>query len=302
MTSLEEIRSLKKQYGYTNEQMARLSGLPLSTVQKVLGGTTASPRHKTIEALASVFPEKTLPVSPSYTRRKTFPGVIREPQAAYAAQKTPTADQERKDDRIPVRQSARYPRQGSYTLEDYLALPDEQRVELIDGVFYDMSAPSIPHQLIGGAIYAKLLSFLAGKHASCMPFIAPTDVQLDRDNRTILQPDVMVVCDRSKITYARIFGAPDFVIEVISPGTKSKDMLIKTAKYKAAGVREYWMVDPRQETITKMLFEKPDEEYPDGDIRTQMYSYDEPVPVSIFQDECLINFREIADSYAFLSK
>ena len=127
--NLEEIRQKKKQYGYTNIQMAEKSGLPLATVQKVLGGTTKAPRYQTIQALASVFPKET-----HYsTESVSVPNVVRKPGAAYAVQTNP---------------KQRYPRQGSYTIDDYLALPDDQRVELIDGVIYDMSAPTTPHQLI----------------------------------------------------------------------------------------------------------------------------------------------------------
>ena len=119
--TLEEIRQKKKEYGYTNLQMAEKSGLPLATVQKVLGGTTKAPRYQTIQALASVFPEET-----QYSKETvSAPDRVRESGTAYAVQSHP---------------KTRYPRQGSYTIDDYLALPDDQRVELIDGVIYDMSA------------------------------------------------------------------------------------------------------------------------------------------------------------------
>ena len=224
-TIMEEIRRKKREYGYTNEDMAEKSGLPLSTVRKVLGGTTPSPQLKTVEALRAVFAEE----SPAgQSSPSAYPPVrpgecLGEAPLSYAA--------------VPYPPSVRYPRQGSYTLEDYLALPDDQRVELIDGVFYDMSAPTIPHQVIGADIHARLLSFIRSRKGSCLPLIAPTDVQLDRDNRTILQPDVMVVCDRSILTPARVFGAPDFVVEVLSPGTRAKDIFIKTQKYKTPASR-----------------------------------------------------------------
>ncbi|MBQ6322862.1 MAG: Uma2 family endonuclease [Lachnospiraceae bacterium] len=202
---------------------------------------------------------------------------------------------------IPEQQpTARYPRQGSYTIEDYLALPDDQRVELIDGVFYDMSAPTTPHQLIGSEIFALLREFLLHNKGTCIPFVAPVDVQLDRDNRTMVQPDVCVICDRSKINRTRIFGAPDFVVEVFSPSTKMKDILIKMKKYQNAGVREYWMVDPDRETVTKILFLEPSEEYPEGDIDMKEYLFSTPVPVGIFHDECRIDLGEIVERYAFL--
>ena len=256
-------------------------GLPLATVQKVLGGTTKAPRYQTIQALASVFPQET-----QYsTKPESAPNVVREPGAAYATEARP---------------KQRYPRQGSYTIDDYLALPDDQRVELIDGVIYDMSAPTPPHQLIGGEIYALLREFLLRKNGACVPFIAPVDVQLDMDNKTMVQPDVCVVRDHSKIKQVRIFGAPDFVVEVLSPSTKMKDILIKMKKYHSAGVREYWMVNPDAETVTKILYQPPTEELPDGDMKMEIYPFTTSVPVGIFNDECVIDFNEIRERYAFM--
>ncbi|MBP3879783.1 MAG: Uma2 family endonuclease [Lachnospiraceae bacterium] len=279
--TLEEIRQKKKEYGYTNLQMAEKSGLPLATVQKVLGGTTRSPRYQTIQALASVFPEETL-----YDPKPgSAPDMVREPGTAYGAQFNP---------------KSRYPRQGSYTIDDYLALPDDQRVELIDGVIYDMSAPTTPHQLIGGEIHALLREFLLRKKGSCIPFISPVDVQLDKDNKTMVQPDVCVVCDHTKINRARIYGAPDFVVEVLSPSTKMKDILIKMRKYQNAGVREYWMVDPDGETVTRILYKTATEEFPDGDMNMEVYPFSKPVPVGIFNDECVIDFGEIRERYSFM--
>ena len=279
--TLEEIRQKKKEYGYTNRQMAEKSGLPLATVQKVLGGTTRAPRYQTIQALASVFPEET-----QYRKESvSTPDRVREPGMAYSAQAHP---------------KSRYPRQGSYTIDDYLALPDDQRAELIDGVIYDMSAPTTPHQLIGGEIHALLREFLLQKKGSCIPFIAPVDVRLDKDSRTMVQPDVCVVCDLSKINRAGIYGAPDFVVEVLSPSTKMKDILIKMRKYQNAGVREYWMVDPDEETVSRILFKPPTEDYPDGDMKMEIYPFSTPVPVGIFNDECVIDFEGIRERYAFM--
>ena len=291
---IDEIRRKKRLYGYTNEEMAQRSGLPLSTVRKVLAGSTKSPGLKTVEALWQVFPEE--------KGLYSVPGHSAEALQESAAYAVPVPQLPQQPVYYPYTNApeGRYPRQGSYTLEDYLALPDEQRVELIDGVFYDMSAPTIPHQLIGGAVYTRIADFLSKKKAPCVPLIAPTDVQLDKDNKTILQPDVMVVCNRDLFTTARLVGAPDFVIEVLSPSTRNKDILIKTRKYRNAGVKEYWMVDLRHEQVTKMFFSPPSEEEPEGDILTRVYPFEEPVPISIFQDKLSINFREIVDGYAYL--
>jgi Uma2 family endonuclease len=138
------------------------------------------------------------------------------------------------------------------------------------------------------------------KNGACVPFIAPVDVQLDMDNKTMVQPDVCVVRDHSKIKQVRIFGAPDFVVEVLSPSTKMKDILIKMKKYHSAGVREYWMVDPDAETVTRILYMPPTEDLPDGDMKMEIYPFSTPVPVGIFNDECVIDFNAIMERYAFM--
>ena len=183
-------------------------------------------------------------------------------------------------------------KQGEYTLEDYYALPDERRVELIDGVIYDMSAPTTIHQLIGLEIWGQLQKFIRKKKGTCIPFAAPVDVQLDCDDRTMVQPDVLVVCDRDKIIKRCIYGAPDFVVEVLSPSTKRKDGIIKLSKYISAGVREYWIVDPDKKQVVVYDFQK--EDYP------VIYGFGGEIPVGIFDGECQIDFAEIYEYMRFL--
>ena len=194
-----------------------------------------------------------------------------------------------------VKESALYygsKRQGEYTIEDYYALPDDQRVELIDGVFYDMAAPLSVHQLIGGKIYQILSEYIGRKKGMCIAFDSAMDVQLDCDDRTMVQPDVFVICDRDKITRRGIFGAPDFVIEVLSKSTKKKDMFIKLSKYKNAGVREYWMVDPEKKIVLVYDFQNDDD--------VQLYGFEATIPVSIFNGDCQIDFKEVYDYVKFL--
>jgi Uma2 family endonuclease len=131
-----------------------------------------------------------------------------------------------------------------YTVADYLSWNDDERWELIDGVAYNMSpAPTIRHQNIAGRLYSRLEQTLRGK--PCQPFIAPVDVVLSE--RDVVQPDVVVVCDPEKITEKNIQGAPDLVVEVLSPSTAAKDLRQKKALYQRAGVREYLVIDPLEQ-------------------------------------------------------
>lgn len=184
--------------------------------------------------------------------------------------------------------------QGEYTLEDYYNLPDEHRVELIDGVIYDMTAPTYIHQGLGGEIHSVLRDYIRKNKGKCMAFLSPADIQLDCDNKTMVQPDVFVICDRSKLKKRVLFGAPDLVIEVLSPSTRKKDMNIKTIKYKNAGVREYWMVDPSKKRIYVYEFDKS--ELP------VVYTFEDCVPVGIWDGKCVVDFREIYEFVRFLDE
>lgn len=175
--------------------------------------------------------------------------------------------------------------QGYYTVDDYFALPDEQRVELIDGYFYDMASPTGIHQLAAGEIHRQIANFIMERGGSCIPFIAPLDVQLDCDERTMVQPDVIILCDESKLKNGRIFGAPDFLLEVISPSTKKKDYTIKMSKYMNAGVREYWIFNPYQKQLLIFGFEKED--------CPMICGLDKPVPVGIYDGALEISFENI---------
>ena len=277
MLTIEEIRKKKSEYGYSNEQLSRLSGVPLGTLQKIMGNETKTPRYETLKALSSVFEKPDAETKVFYHIEE--PGMLRERPAVYGKGH-------------PVAKNTHiYERQSSYTLEDYLALPDEQRVELIDGYFFDMGAPTAEHQSICGFLYAELFNYIRRNKGTCMPFIAPTDVQLDCDNRTVLQPDVFVACDPVKINRTRIFGHPDLVIEVLSPSTRAKDMLIKSKKYADAGVKEYWMIDPSQKQVLVYLFGE--------NMTVTMYSFTDSIPVHIYEGDLVIDFQAL-DAYLSL--
>jgi Uma2 family endonuclease len=140
------------------------------------------------------------------------------------------------------------------TYADYRTWPDDRRYELIEGAAYAMApAPSINHQRMVLSLAAQARTALQGK--PCQPFIAPVDVlfsqpgEADDAVRTVLQPDVFVVCDPSKIASQSIRGAPDWIVEVLSPGTASRDHIAKRRIYEAAGVREYWLVHPEERIL-----------------------------------------------------
>ena len=142
-----------------------------------------------------------------------------------------------------------------YTYADSLTWPDDARYELIDGEAFLMApAPLIEHQEVAGDVYHQLRNQLDGK--PCRPYIAPVDVRLPRNDEadaaidTVVQPDVLVVCDPSKIDRRGVRGAPDWLLEVLSPSTAAHDQIAKRRTYERAGVREYWLVHPSDRTLT----------------------------------------------------
>ena len=142
-----------------------------------------------------------------------------------------------------------------YTYADYITWDDDKRWELINGIAYAMSAPTSRHQEILGELYYQLRGFLKGK--PCKVYVAPFDVRLNADTKddTVLQPDVLVICDREKITKAGSVGAPDLVIEILSPSTAIHDKVVKLNLYKQHGVREYWIVDPDSKTVSTHILD-----------------------------------------------
>ncbi|MCR4605603.1 MAG: Uma2 family endonuclease [Eubacterium sp.] len=251
--TLSELKQLKNETGLSYEEIAERSGVPLSTVQKVFSGVTKSPRSDTLFKLSRAF-------SP-----------IKDTSVALEPAFEPGS-------RAP------FQRQGTYTIEDYNRIPDNRRVELIDGVIYDMTAPTTVHQHLVMFVSTTIYNFIQSNHGDCIPFAAPTDVRLDilKDDRTMVQPDIFIVCDEKKIDGKNVKGAPDFVAEVLSPSTRKKDMTKKLEKYADAGVREYWIIDPENGQITVYNLENNCELF--------VYSFGQKVPVNIYNGKLKIDF------------
>ena len=182
--------------------------------------------------------------------------------------------------------------QGDIQIEKYKCCAYDSFYIVCDGFFYDMAAPTTIHQSIAGYLYKKFLDHVLEHKGPCYPFISPVDVQLDCDDKTVVQPDVMIVCDRDKYRNGRIFGAPDLIVEVLSPSTREKDMQLKMFKYAHAGVREYWIVDPEIKKIVQYDLENL--EFP------VVYSFAQVIPVLIWDSACRIDLKEMDDSISFL--
>lgn len=165
----------------------------------------------------------------------------------------------------------------TYTSEDYWNLPDGRRAELIDGELYDMAPPSRVHQGISMGLSLAFGTYVAQREGACRVYAAPFAVNLDADDATWVEPDLAVVCDAGKLSDRGCEGAPDLVVEIVSPRSRRMDYITKTFRYERAGVREYWIVDPTAGHTTVYRFEA-------ADPSPRVYPFDAPVPVGIWGD------------------
>lgn len=178
-----------------------------------------------------------------------------------------------------------FPQEKKYTADEFFALTPEsnsERYELINGEIVALAAPSEIHQRIIGEVYAELRNYIRNHIGKCRPIVSPFDVVLDEKN--VVQPDILVVCDSEKLDGKRCNGSPDLVIEVTS-SNYSRDYVEKLALYKSAGVREYWIVDPAYERVLVYSFEKSNS--------PNIYTFDSPVPVGIYNGDLKINIDEL---------
>ena len=170
-----------------------------------------------------------------------------------------------------------------YTIDDIYALPDGQRAELIDGQMYMMAPPTRRHQQILLSLSRKIADYIERKGGSCEVDIAPFAVFLNADDKNYVEPDISVICSSDKLTDKGCTGAPDWIIEIVSPGSRRMDYYTKLFKYRTAGVREYWIVDPEKNRITVYSFESDD---------TAEYTFSAAVKAGIY-DDLEIDFSSI---------
>ena len=162
----------------------------------------------------------------------------------------------------------------TYTIEYIYALPDGERAELIDGQIYSMAPPNTRHQRILNYINTEINMYIRKNNGECEVFPAPFAVFLNDDNMNYVEPDISVICDKNKISDKGCQGAPDWVIEIISPSSRAMDYFTKLFKYQKSGVREYWIVDPIKQRVTVYFFEKE---------LVEEYCFGEEVPVGIYE-------------------
>lgn len=297
MYTVEKMKKLMDEYGISYKDISKETGVPISTVQKIFGGIVKKPRQSTLEALSKFFvyydwqSQNTIPKQGEYSRdqiasigmvsdKHQFDIIYNKGSSALDLNSGST--------------SGEIYTQSGYTYNDYvkLNLPEGVRVEVLDGRLIKMEIPTTVHQVIAGEIYRLCSNFIRSRKGDCVPFIAPVAVRLeyqeDGSDTTIFEPDVLIVCDKDKIKGMKtVNGAPDFIVEVLSPSNRKYEMYDKLHKYRTSGVREYWVIDYEHNKIIKHFFEN------DGEI--MMYTLEDKVPVDIYNGKLVIDFKEIKE-------
>ena len=294
--TIQEMLRKKQELGLTYEEISKRSNVPVPTIKRVLKGTTKAPRIDTILALEKAFRPAHMQNPISYMDAMPESSTLHETPADYGVSLNYQRDSAAIDIYSQEKEHTSYPllpykKQGEYTEEDRDKLPDECRTELIDGVLYDMASPSYVHQIISGEIYFQLRSQIEKCGQDCLIFTAPSDVKISYDGRNILQPDLYIICDIEMIKNGKqTVGPPPFIIEILSPSTRGRDMLLKSYKYAVSGVKEYWIVDPEQRAVTVRDYEID----PQG-TEYGSYTFNDIVPVAISGGHCIVDFSSIRD-------
>lgn len=174
-------------------------------------------------------------------------------------------------------------KEATYTIDDIYALPEGERAELIDGHIFYMAPPNTKHQRISSFISWKISDYIHMKQGGCEVFTAPFAVHLEKTNNTYVEPDISVICDSDKLNDNGCIGAPDWIIEIVSPSSKRMDYYTKLFKYRTTGVREYWIVDSSKNQVVVYNFE-------DGDM--EQYTLQDSVKAGIYED-LYIDFSQI---------
>ena len=168
------------------------------------------------------------------------------------------------------------PREQVYTTDDIYALPDGERAELIDGQIYMMGTPSRIHQKLVGQLSRIIGNYIESNHGSCEIYPAPFAVFIKKDDKNYVEPDISVICDKSKLSDRGCEGAPDFIIEIVSPSSRRMDYYKKCTLYAESVVREYWIVDPEKQRT--MIYRYEDDAAP------MIVPFEQDLAVGIYND------------------
>lgn len=225
-----DLKEKKKAAGLTNQEIADLSGIPFSTINKIFSGATKNPRYSTLLAIEEVILTKSK-IPFTYNEKSYQPLMVQEAAAPYMC------------------------KARKYVMEDIELLEEGVRAELINGRLYMLGAPNRIHQYILSEMLFQIKMHIHSNKGKCHVYPAPFDVKLFGDESTNVQPDIAVICDTDKLTDKGCSGPPEWLIEIVSSSNFKHDYATKLMLYQMAGVKEYWIVDPKEEMVYVHDFE-----------------------------------------------
>ena len=270
MTKIETLNKRRKELGLTYEDLSVKTGIPVSTIQKIFGGYTKSPRYNNLVAL-----EQALIYAP---RGELAPGLH---------------DERFEQMEIEEEALVYYENRGPYTVADLKAREDGEHYELIEGFYCVRGCPSIRHQVIISSLLATFMTYIRAHEGPCLVLPPDTGLAPEDDEKTYLKPDLAVVCDYEKMNAEELIRGPELTVEVVSPTSRQRDFYTKARLYENFGVREYWIVDPKKEKVTVY-------QYGENESDIDLYTFDEMIPVGIFGGDLTIDFAPIKAALAAL--
>ncbi len=294
---IKELKIRKKNLKLTTAQLAYMAELPLGTVSKIMTGETKNPSYITIEKL-----DKALCREEMRDRIEAYQCYLSEYAKQHLGEEIDAREVEKKyreeykltDDPIPyavpmdgqeVSSNTAAVIEKKATIEMLSEYGEIRNVELLDGEIVVNEVPAIKHHRLVKKLGRQIDRYIDDNQGECEAFAVGVNVRLDpRDKHSMLIPDIAVVCNPKIVKEDAIWGAPDWVLEVVSPITRHRDYNDKLHKYMSCGVREYWIVDPDKEMVTTYITGEP--------IMSKIYGFDEEIPVAIYDDKLKIRIND----------
>ena len=266
----DTFQSIRERSGLTQKDVAERSGIQQADISKIEKGESNPSLHTVYRLARAVNYSVTLNYE-HLKENRTFPELMLS------------------EELVPYLGVLK--KQGEFTVEDMKKLPEDVIYELINGYIYDIGVPSMLHQDILGFIFFEIYNFIKSNNGKCK-VSSNFGLEFENDEKNYVVPDIGIVCDQDKVSYEGVKGAPDFIVEIVSPYNKRNDYNRKLDLYRERGVREYWILDPDKRSLTVYSFEES--EFP------KVHFFNEKVYVGIYGDKLCIDLKEIdamIDSY-----
>ena len=298
----KELKLRKKALGLTTAQVALMCELPVGTVSKIFTGETKNPSYLTIDKIDRVLaheemlarvrayvdaildyikdhPDEDVDQIQFEKNYRSERGLDNAP-LPYAMSRSQSSNEMEKTDG-----SLALSHMGKVTVQMIDDIGEDRRIELLDGHLIINEYPNMRHQLVVQNLGRKIDDFIRSNNGKCRVFNVGVNVFIDEDDYSLLGPDIVVLCDDSRMNEMGIVGPPDLVIEVTSPSTRGRDYGKKMHKYMDAGVREYWIIDLEKEKVTTYIEGEP--------MMAYVYNFEDEIPVYIYGGELKIRVNDV---------